>query len=119
MGDDLASLRVRRAGIDHERLAVAQHDADVLVVERIPADEYAIGKLDPPAGHGVVGRRHWAAWYDGADSSRAAASSGPASLRLMHVECIRRRLLRVPSLEMMHPIGIAPGRPPGLPGRTT
>ena len=47
IGQDLARLDVGRARIDDERLVTAQHDADVLVVERITTDEHAFADLDP------------------------------------------------------------------------
>ncbi len=45
--EDLACLRVRGARVDDQRLAVAEHESDVLVVERVPANEEAIADLDP------------------------------------------------------------------------
>ena len=48
--EDLPCLDVGGPRIDHERRAVAQHDADVLVVELVPAHEDAIAELDP-GGH--------------------------------------------------------------------
>src|SRR5262245_16562895 len=47
VGDDLASLRWRRPRVDDEHVASAEDDADLLVVERIPAREDAIADLDP------------------------------------------------------------------------
>ena len=47
VGDDLAGLDVGGAGVDDERLAVPEDDADVLVVERVAPDEHAIADLDP------------------------------------------------------------------------
>ncbi len=45
--EDLATLGLGRSRIDHERRPVAQHDADVLVIERVASDEDAIADLDP------------------------------------------------------------------------
>ena len=47
VGEDLARLLVGGAGVDDERLAVAEDHPDVLVVERIAADEDPIADLDP------------------------------------------------------------------------
>ncbi len=47
IGQDLARLGVGRARIDDERLVAAQHDPDVLVVERIATHEDAVADLDP------------------------------------------------------------------------
>ena len=47
VGEDLARLPVRGAGVDHEGLTVAQDHADVLVVELVAAHEHAIPDLDP------------------------------------------------------------------------
>ena len=47
VGEDLARLRVGRAGVDDEGLAVAEDHPDVLVVERVAADEDPIADLDP------------------------------------------------------------------------
>ena len=45
--DDLAAWPVRRARVDDERLAVAEDQPDVLVVERVATDEEPIADLDP------------------------------------------------------------------------
>ena len=50
VGQDLAPLDVRRAGVDDERRAVAEDHPDVLVVELIAPHEHAIAELDP-GGH--------------------------------------------------------------------
>ena len=48
---DLARLDVRRARIDDERLAAAEHQPDVLVVERVPPHEESVAELDPAVIH--------------------------------------------------------------------
>ncbi len=45
--EDLATLDVGGPGVDDERLPVAEDDSDVLVEERVPADEHAVADLDP------------------------------------------------------------------------
>ena len=47
VGQDLVRLRVGRPGVDDERLAVAQDQPDVLVVERVSAHEEPVADLDP------------------------------------------------------------------------
>ncbi len=52
--DDLAGLLVGGSGVDDERLAVTQHDPDVLVEEGVAPDEDAIADLDPASHPGMV-----------------------------------------------------------------
>ena len=47
ISQDLARLDVGRTRIDDERLVTAQHDADVLIEERIATDEHPVADLDP------------------------------------------------------------------------
>ena len=47
VGQDVTRLGVGRAGIDDEHLIATQHDADVLVEERVATDEHAFADLDP------------------------------------------------------------------------
>ena len=49
--EDLARLPVGRPRIDDQRLAAAQDDPDVLVVERVAAHEDAIAEFDPSVRH--------------------------------------------------------------------
>ena len=57
VGQDLARLDVRRAGVDHQDLAPGEDDADVLVEEGVAPHEHAIADLDPASHPGmVVGR---------------------------------------------------------------
>ena len=46
---DLARLGVGRARVDDQALGPAEHEADVLVVERIATDEDAVADLHPPS----------------------------------------------------------------------
>ena len=63
--EDLARLLVGGPGVDDERLAVAQHDPDVLVEERVAPDEDAIADLDPASHPGMVrGRTEDCRWLD-------------------------------------------------------
>ena len=52
--EDLAALDVARARVDEQCCAMAEHDTDVLVVERVSADEDAIADLRPGRHRGIV-----------------------------------------------------------------
>ena len=47
VGDDLGGLSVADPRVDEKDPGIAQHDADVLVVESVSPDEYAIADLGP------------------------------------------------------------------------
>jgi len=47
VGQNLPALRVGRARVDDEGLAVTEHDPDVLVVERVAAHEESVADLLP------------------------------------------------------------------------
>src|SRR5204862_7755523 len=48
--EDLAGLAVGEPRVDHQRLAIAADDADLLIEEAIAAAEDAISELDPGSG---------------------------------------------------------------------
>jgi acylglycerol lipase len=51
VAQELPRLWIRRAGIDDQRLAVSEDHPDVLVVERIAANEDAVANFDPAIRH--------------------------------------------------------------------
>ena len=52
--DDLARLDVGRARVDQEDVVAAEHDPDVLVVERVATHEHAIADLGPDSHRRMV-----------------------------------------------------------------
>ena len=52
--EDLARLDVGRARVDDQHLVAAQHDPDVLVEERIAADEHPVADLGPASHRRMV-----------------------------------------------------------------
>src|SRR5205085_12081046 len=53
VGQDLVALRVGDPRVDDQGLVPPEHEADLLVVEAIAADQDAVGDLRPRVAHGT------------------------------------------------------------------